>query len=133
MFKFRAVRLAALVLVVTGAAFLISCQQTPTDDGMSGLNGTDAFSVYGTCYKKLGGTQSGLTCMVYCETCYKWIYTTDTSDENGDYACYPAPPDYSTHVNHWVHAEAFTDVTPWGISATAQMVDGGLHLDINQY
>jgi hypothetical protein len=41
----KAVRLAALVLVVTGAAVLVSCQRTPTDAGMSALNETDAFYV----------------------------------------------------------------------------------------
>jgi hypothetical protein len=133
MFEIKAIRLAALVLVVMGAAVFVSCQQTPTDAGMSALNETDAFYVYGTCYKKLGGTQDGLTCKVYCETCDEWIYTTDTSGPNGYYSCYPAPPDYTTHEGHWVHAEAFTDVTPWGISGTAQMVNYGLRLDIDEY
>jgi hypothetical protein len=125
-------RAAPFVKTATGAAVFISCQQTPTDVGMSALNETDAFYVYGTCYKKLGGTQDGLTCKVYCETCDEWIYTEHVFGTlaHGYYKCVPTPPEYSPHRYHDVHAEGYDGGDYWGKSSTDTMDDGGLHLNI---
>jgi len=128
MFEVKRVRLAALVLVVTGAAVFISCQDqagpTPGE-----LRETDAFSVRGTCYDLLNRPTSNITCKVYCETHSQFIYTVDLSDPA--YTCVPAPPDYATHNYCWAHAEGYD---PWGYywgkSSTFQIISAGNNADI---
>jgi hypothetical protein len=121
MFKVKVARVAALVLLATGAAVLISCQGGPSEPTPGALPETDAHYVYGYCYSK-----------IYCVTCDDWIYTEDTSGPNGYYRCDPAPPEYSTHHGDDVYAVAFDGFTEWGRSSTETMVADGLRLDIHQ-
>jgi hypothetical protein len=134
MFKVKVARVAALVLLATGAAVFMACQRGPSGPTPGELPETDAFYVYGYCYKTLGGTQDGLECKVYCETCDDWVYNPDpNSGPNGYYYCDPAPPDYTTHNGDDVHAVAFDGLTEWGDSETKEMKDGGIQLDIYQH
>ena len=126
--KLKGFRLAALVLVVTGAAFFISCQDQagPTP---AALNETDAFSVRGTCYDLLNRPTSNITCKVYCETHSQFIYTVYLS--NPTYTCVPAPPDYATHEDCWAHAEGYNPWGRyWGKSATFRITSAGNNADI---
>jgi len=133
MFKIKAVRFAALVLVVTGAAVFVSCREQgePTPGALPSTDNPDYY-VDGYCYDTSSSLTDGITRKIYCETCEEWIYTEHVSGTlaHGYYKCVPTPPEYSPHRYHRVHAVGEDGGDYWGKSISDEMDDGGLHLNI---
>jgi hypothetical protein len=128
MLKITGARVAALVVVATGAAFFISCQDSGEPAGFTATE-TDDHSVSGTCYDLFNHPTSNITCKIYCETCSEYIYTVDIS--NPDYTCVPAPPDYASHEGDTAHAEGYDPWNNyWGRSPSFEIEDGGNEADI---
>lgn len=134
MFKAKAARVAAFVLVAAGAAFFISCQDDnqPSTPGVSPSTDDPDYFVDGYCYDLFNQLTNDITCKIYCETCNEWIYTEDTSGtiSNGYYKCEPKPPAYTPHDGHTVHAEGYDGLDYWGCSDDGVIDENGIQLDI---
>lgn len=98
MFKIKAVRFAALVLVVAGAAFLVSCRAevtAPAPVREKGKTALDSAGIYGYTYKNVGGLLLDVWVEWECETCAEYLGG-DAVDDVGRYDIY-YEGDWSEH------------------------------------
>ena len=112
MFNIKAVRLAALVLVVAGAAVFISCQNevtAPEPAPKGEAPSYDTVRIWGLVKDSLGGKLTDVDVEWWCNTCAEEIGE-DAVDDIGRYDIDPPPPfNWDDHDGHDLEGAAYKE------------------------
>lgn len=112
MFKAKAARVAAFVLIAAGAAVFISCQDgttapTPPPSGVA--PSFDVVRIWGYTYHGMGGYLTDVDVEWYCLTCSGAIIGVDAVDDVGRYDIDELPATWNAHDGHDLEGIAYKD------------------------